>query len=66
MISLQNLLEAARCEHIFPKLKSVSLLSVIQIFDQASIINFSADQFSVTLDKQTILAGPCEKTQVYG
>ena len=60
MLSLQNLPEAARCEHIFPELKSGALLSVRQLFDQGCTVNFTADQVSVTLDKQTILAGPRE------
>ena len=58
MLSLQNLPEAARHEHIFLKLKSGSLLSVSKLFDKGCTVNFTADQVSVNLDKQTILTGP--------
>ena len=60
MLSLQNLPEAARCKHIFPRLKSGSLLSMIQLFDQGSMVNFKTDQVSLNLNKQTILTGQCE------
>ena len=53
MLSLQNLPEAARHEHIFLKLKSGSLLSVSKLFDKGCTVNFTADQVSVNLDKQT-------------
>ena len=60
MLSLQNLPAAARCEQIFPRLKSGSLLSMSQLFDQGYTVNFTVDQVSVTLDKQTIFTGPCD------
>ena len=61
MLSLQNLPESARREHIYPELKSGALLSVSQLFNQGCTVNFTADQVRVTIDKQTILTGPREK-----
>ena len=60
MLCLQKLPEAARYEHIFTKLKSGALLYVIQRFDQGCTFNFTSYQVSVTLNKQTILTGPCD------
>ena len=58
ILSLQNLPEAARREHIYTKLKPRFLISVIQLFNQGCTVNFTSDQVSVNLDKQTILTGP--------
>ena len=62
MLSLQNLIESARREHIFTELKSRSLLYMSQIIDQICTVNFTADQVSITLDKQTILTGPRDRS----
>ena len=62
MLSLQNLSESARLEHIFPELKVVDPLCVSQIFDQGCTVNFTSYQVSVTLEKQTTLKCPRENS----
>ena len=58
MLSLQNLPDAAHREHIFPELKSRALLSVSQLSYHGRTVNFTSDQVSINLDKQTILTCP--------
>ena len=61
MLSLQNLLESARRVHILPKIKLITLLSVIQLCYQWCRVKFTGDQFSFTLENQRIITGPRDK-----
>ena len=56
MLPLPNSPKAARCAYIFPELKSVSLLSSSQLFDQGCKVNFTPEQVLITLENQTILS----------